>query len=32
MMTTYGGFVTPYTALVNIALVWLAFKGDPRLT
>ena len=30
---TYGGvFVAPYTALLDIALVWLVFKGDPRLT
>ena len=30
---TYGGsFVGPYTALLDIALVWLVFKGDPRLT
>jgi hypothetical protein len=29
----YGGFfVAPYTALLDIALVWLVFKGDPRLT
>jgi hypothetical protein len=30
---TYGGpFVAPYTALLDIALVWLVFKSDPRLT
>ena len=30
---TYGGFfVGPYTALLDIALVWLVFKSDPRLT
>ena len=30
---TYGGpFVAPYTALLDIALVWLVFKNDVRLT
>jgi hypothetical protein len=32
-VSTYGGvLVSPYTALLDIALVWLVFKGDPRLT
>ena len=30
---TYGGpFVAPYTALLDVALVWLVFKNDVRLT
>ena len=32
-LPTYGDvFVSPYTALLDVALVWLVFKGDPRLT
>ena len=27
-----GLFVTPYIALLDIALVWMVFKGDIRLT
>jgi hypothetical protein len=25
-------FVTPYTAVLDIALVWLVFKGDVRMS
>ena len=29
----YGGLaVPPYTAVLDIALVWIVFKGDVRLT
>jgi hypothetical protein len=32
-LPTYGAFfVTPYTALLDIALVGLVFKSNPRLT
>ena len=27
-----GAFVIPYTALLDIALVWLVFKADIRLS
>ena len=27
-----GPFVTPYIAVLDIALVWMVFKGDIRLT
>ena len=30
---TYGAvLVAPYTAALDVALVWLVFKGNPRLT
>jgi hypothetical protein len=30
---TYGGLaVPPYIAVLDIALVWIVFKGDVRLT
>lgn len=28
----YGGLVTPYIAVLDIALVFVVFKGDVRLT
>ena len=27
-----GVFVTPYTAVLDIALVWIVFKGDVRMS
>jgi hypothetical protein len=29
---SYGAFVAPYTAVLDIALVWLVFKRDVRLS
>ena len=31
-LTAYDGLVVPYTAVLDIALVWLVFKADIRLT
>jgi hypothetical protein len=32
-LSAYGGlFVPPYIAVLDIALVWVVFKGDLRLT
>ena len=33
IVSTYSGLIVPsYTALLDIALVWLVFRGDLRLT
>jgi hypothetical protein len=31
-ISPYPGLVVPYTALLDIALVWLVFKADIRLS
>jgi hypothetical protein len=32
-LSAYGGlFVPPYIAVLDVAIVWMVFKGDIRLT